>query len=155
MRATALVLALALSGAVASAQGGRAARLAERVAAVAAEPNGVAPAPWLPDDAADSLYRDARDALNRRDWGRAAELFDLLVERHPRSGYAADALYWEAFALYRAGGEENERAALTRLERQRDRHPGAATRGDAEALATRIRGRLASAGDREARRDVA
>jgi TolA-binding protein len=62
----------------------------------------VAPAPWLRADPADSLYRAAREALNRRDFRSAATLFARIPARYPKSGYAADALYWQAFALYRA-----------------------------------------------------
>ena len=35
--------------------------------------------------------------------GAAADLFAQIPARFPKSGYAADALYWQAFALYRAG----------------------------------------------------
>ena len=106
-----------------------------------------APASWLPEDPVDSLYRVAREALNRGQYRRAVELFAELVRRHPKSGYAGDALYWQAFSLYREGGNDNLRAALNRLEAQKSGYPKAATRGDADALATRIRGVLAGQGD--------
>lgn len=106
-----------------------------------------AAAAWLPDDPADSLYRAAREALNRGQYRRASDLFAELVRRHPRSGYAGDALYWQAFSLYREGGPDNLRTALKRLEAQKSGYPKAATRADAEALATRIRGTLAGQGD--------
>jgi HEAT repeat protein len=109
-----------------------------------------AAAAWLSDDPADSLYRLAREALNRGQYRRASDLFAELVRRHPRSGYAGDALYWQAFSLYREGGSQNLRSALRRLETQKASYPGAATRGDADALATRIRGALAGQGDPEA-----
>src|SRR3954466_9691434 len=62
--------------------------------------NPGAPLPWLWKDPADSLYRAAREALNRREYRPAARLFGEIPNRFPRSGYAADALYWNAFALY-------------------------------------------------------
>ena len=105
-----------------------------------------APASWLPDDPADSLYRAGRDALNRRQYRRAAELFAQVSSKYPRSGYAGDALYWEAFALYRA---DDLRTSLARLDDQKRRYPSAATAGDAAALATRVRGELARRGDAE------
>ena len=43
------------------------------------------PAPWADADPADSLYRLAREALNRDDYRRAAALFAELTERFPRS----------------------------------------------------------------------
>ena len=62
------------------------------------------PAAWLQGDPADSLYRAAREALDRRDYRSAADLFAQVPSRFPRSGYAADAYYWRAFSLYRLGG---------------------------------------------------
>lgn len=106
-----------------------------------------APAPWLAEDPADSLYRLGRAALSRQQFQAAAEHFGELNRRFPRSGYAGDALYWEAFARYRLGGDSELKTALARLEDQRRRYPRAATTGDAEALATRIRGELARRGD--------
>ncbi len=112
------------------------------------------PAPWLAEDPADSLYRLAREALNRNQYRRAVELFAELSRAYPSSGYVADALYWEAFARYRVGGAEDLRAALARLDDQKRRYPRAATAGDAEALATRIRGELARQGDPAAAQDI-
>jgi HEAT repeat protein len=113
-----------------------------------------APAPWLRDDPADSLYRVAREALNQGQFHRAAALFGELVRKHPKSGYAGDALYWQAFAQYREGGADNLKSALARLEMQRTSYPKATTRGDADALATRIRGALARQGDPSAAESV-
>jgi HEAT repeat protein len=59
----------------------------------------------------------------------------------------AEALYWEAFALYRLGGRDQLRSALERLERQRTEYPDAATAADARALISRIQGQLARQGD--------
>ena len=124
-----------------------------QVSAPLAEP--MPPAPWLQGDPADSLYRAARQSLDRRDYRRAAELFAQVPSRFPRSGYAADAYYWRAFALYRIGGTAQLRAALEALNTQRTRHPRAATTGDAQALERRIQGELARRGDPEAAVQVA
>ena len=107
----------------------------------------VAPAPWLHEDPADSLYRVARESLNKGQFGRAATLFADLVRKYPKSGYAGDALYWQAFAQYRVGGSDNLKKSLELLETRQARYATAATRGDADALATRIRGVLAKQGD--------
>src|SRR5512132_3864204 len=116
----------------------------------AASPSSRPPAAWIQGDPADSLYRAAREALDRRDYQRAADLFAQVPARYPKSGYAADALYWRAFALYRVGGVTQLRAALQALDTQRDRFPKAATRGDARALSGRIEGELARRGDPDA-----
>jgi HEAT repeat protein len=107
-------------------------------------------APWLQGDPADSVYRAAREALNQRENRTAADLFAQIPTRFPRSGYAADAFYWQAFALYRLGREPELRAALDALRRQRERFPDAATKGDAAALEQRIQGELARRGDKAA-----
>jgi HEAT repeat protein len=108
---------------------------------------------WAPQDQADSLYRAAREALNRYEYRRAAQLFRQLRERYPRSEYAGDAAYWEAFSLYRVGTIEDLRTGLRVLEQQ-NRYSKEEIQTDAAALATRIRGALAMRGDRDAARAV-
>jgi TolA-binding protein len=110
--------------------------------------------PWLAQDPADSLYKLGRRALTQGRYQEASDAFRRIVDRHPRSGYAADALYWHAFALYQLGGTTNLRVALARLERQRKEYPKAATRGDAAALETRIKGQLARLGDPQAAQEI-
>ena len=104
-------------------------------------------APWAAGDPADSIYRAAREALNRGEYRRAAELFREIGAKHPKSAYAADALYWEAFALYRIGTTAELRSALQVLNTQQTRYAQAATQADAATLATRINGTLAARGD--------
>jgi HEAT repeat protein len=126
-------------------------------AAVQATATGFAetpPEPSVQGDPADSVYRAAREALNRREFRRAADLFAQIPARFPKSAYASDALYWQAFALYRLGGETRLRAALEALRTQRERFPDAATKGDAAALEQRIQGELARAGDEAALREL-
>jgi HEAT repeat protein len=114
----------------------------------AAEAFAVEPPPaWAEADPADSLYRQAREALNRDDYRRAAALFSEVTSRYPKSVYAADALYWRAFALYRSGGEDDLREGLRALARQRSQYPKAKTTADANALEVRIHGELAKRGD--------
>jgi HEAT repeat protein len=124
------------------------------VQGTASEPATAPRAPWLQGDPADSLYRAAREALNQRENRKAADLFAQIPVRFPRSGYAPDALYWQAFALYRVGREPELRAARDALRRQRERFPNAATKGDAAVLWQRIQGELARLGDEEAAADV-
>ena len=102
---------------------------------------------WAPQDPADSVYRAAREALNRGEYRRASQLFGQIADRHPRSTYAADALYWQAFALYRIGSTEELRGALAALDARRSRYADAGASEDVATLATRIRGALASRGD--------
>jgi TolA-binding protein len=100
---------------------------------------------------ADSLYRSAREQLNAGSYQRAAELFQRVVERYPRSVAAGDAMYWEAFAHYQNADYQR---ALDLINRQADRYPNARTRRDARVLAARIRGELARQGNPEAAESV-
>ncbi len=98
----------------------------------------------------DSLYRQAREILNRGEYTRAAQLFQAFQERFPNARTAPAALYWRAFALYRAGGTEELRGALAALQTQRTRYPNTAQDADAAALQTRIHAALARRGDQQA-----
>ena len=115
----------------------------------------VPPVAWMPADTADSLYRLARQALNRSRYAEAAEQFRVIHTRYPESSYAADALYWEAFSLHRMGGSRHLRRALASLQQQAEAHPNASTRGDARSLASRINADLARLGDARATTVVA
>jgi HEAT repeat protein len=106
-----------------------------------------APQGWAPQDPADSLYRQAQQAMNRGDYRRAASLFKDLPVKQPNSVYASDALYWEAFSLYRIGGTTELQEALAALDMRKSKYPVGRTRGDADpALATRIAGVLSARG---------
>lgn len=118
-------------------------------------PHETPPPAYIQGDPADSLYRAARTALNQRDYAGAAALFGRISARYPKSGYAADALYWQAFAQYRLGSDQQLRGALRALERQRRSYPEAGTRGDAAALERRILGELARRGDADAAAAIA
>jgi TolA-binding protein len=98
----------------------------------------------------DSLYRLARETLNRGEYTRAAQLFQTFQERFPNARTAPAALYWRAFALYRAGGTSELRSALAALQAQRTRYPNTAQDADAAALQTRIHAALARRGDQQA-----
>lgn len=116
----------------------------------------VPPAPWEPQDMADSLYRSARRFLSMDSYALAALTFRKMRADYPKSAYTPDSYYWEAFALQRLAekGEPNQKASLVGaielLESQRKNFPKASTRGDASALQTRIEGQLARLGDQNA-----
>jgi HEAT repeat protein len=113
------------------------------------------PLPWAQQDPADQLYRDARSALNRSRFSSAADLFAQIYSKYPRSSYAGDAYYWQAYALSRRDTDESLRKALDVLQLQEEKAPNASTRSDAEALATRIRGQLARGGNADAAEKIA
>lgn len=108
----------------------------------------------LTAQASDSMYRRARESLNRNEYATAATLFRDIRSRYPRSEYAPDSYYWEAYARYRIGGRESLRNALRLLQDQARSHASASTRnaGDAELLETRTLRELAKLGDADAAR---
>lgn len=103
-------------------------------------------------DPADSLYRVAREALNRGDYRNAAQLFNELTRRYPESSYGYVSSYYEAFSRYRIGTTEELEAAERALEPLSGRSTPR-SRGwrnddaDVKGLRTRIRGALAMRGD--------
>lgn len=112
-------------------------------------------AAWLQEDPADSLYRLARESLNRGEYRRAAQLFNEVTRRFASSGYAQHSAYWEAFARYRLGTTEELKVAMQILEGkgQFKFDPNSLTResgADVPSLRARILGTLASRGDQAA-----
>ena len=118
------------------------------------EPGSPEWAARYPQDPADSTYREARSLLNRGEWRRASVLFGQVAQRQPASAYAADALYWQAFALYRIGGVTELREALAALDARKSRFPRAGNAEEAETLTTRVSGALAARGDASAQSRV-
>ncbi len=78
--------------------------------------NRLPAAPWAQGDPADSLYRAARDALIRGDYGRAARQFSEIVQKYPKSAYFSNAQYFEALARYKVGTTDDLRQAARILE---------------------------------------
>ena len=106
------------------------------------------PEPWAKADPADSLYRLAREAMSRGDYKRAAEIFHRIPERYPQSTYAGQAMYYEAYSLYRSGGDDELGAARDRLKELKLRYPAVA-KSDGATLLTRVCGELAKRGDED------
>ncbi len=122
------------------------AQLRDEFASLDQQANPLLREPWAKADPADSLYRLAREALSRGDYKRAAEIFHSIPERYPQSAYAGQAMYYEAFSLYRSGGDDELSAARDRLNQLKQKYPSVAT-GDRTTLMTRVCGELAKRGD--------
>lgn len=107
-------------------------------------------------DPADSLYREARQALNRREFATAGRLFRQVRVDYPDSEYVADSYYFEAFAILRGSPSRSElEEAAELLDVRADRFPEAASEGDAPGLRVQIESALARAGDGAAARSLA
>lgn len=116
---------------------------------------GSADVPWTQDPATDSLYRLARERMNRGQYKPAADLFLQVARRAGKQPLAGDALYWNAYSLYRDGGTSALVSALAALERLGRDFPSAASIGDANALRMRVCGELAQRGDAQCAAQVA
>jgi HEAT repeat protein len=106
--------------------------------------------PVLQQETPETLWRQARGQLTEDNFRRAADLFARLIDRYPKSGYAGDAHYWQAFALQRLGGTANLNRAKTLLEIQQRNFANAGTAAEGKRLRVRVQTELARRGDSDA-----
>jgi HEAT repeat protein len=109
----------------------------------------------MEQEAAKKAYREARKALNDGQYKNAAELFEQVYQEHRDSRYAAEAMYYRAFALNRMGGKSDLRNARRVLEIHLDKYSDTGKREDATALYYKVLEQLASMGDEDAARQLA
>jgi len=105
-------------------------------------------------DPADSLYRRAREALNRRNYTQAAGLFKTVTDRYPKSPSAPSAMYFRAFSLYQTGSLDKLRESRDVLTALTKNYPNADL-ADARSLGTRVCGELARRGDADCAAEIA
>jgi tetratricopeptide (TPR) repeat protein len=128
-------------------------QLSEEFASLDQQETPLPPEPWAKADPADSLYRLAREAMSRGDYKRAAEIFHRIPERFPQSAYAGQAMYYEAYSLYRSGGDDDLSAARDRLGQLKGRD-AKIWKNDGAVLLTRVCGELAKRGDENCAVDI-
>jgi HEAT repeat protein len=102
-----------------------------------------------PQDPADSVWRAARDALNRGNYTRAVSLYRQIRtnSRYARSEYRAAAYYWEAYARHRIRSDDELRNALEVLALLKRNHPRYEGMAEANRLEATIKGALAQGGN--------
>lgn len=105
-------------------------------------------------DPADSLWRLARRAISDENYSRAAELFEQIVSRYPKSEYAGNSLYWRAYALFQNGRTADLKEAIAAIDRQARDYEDADSREEAKTLRTRVLSELAKRGDRGAAEEL-
>ena len=105
------------------------------------------PPSWAPQDAADSVWRNARELFNRGEYGQAAQAFRTIPTRYPNSTYAPEAAYYEAFSLFRIGGTTELRQAIAAIDASKAKYPNSRSKTEMASLQMRIRGVLANRGD--------
>jgi HEAT repeat protein len=104
---------------------------------------------------ADTALAAAQRVLQDGDFREAARMFARVAERYPRSSQAPDALYWQAFALYKAGSSSSLSSALGALNDLNRLYPSSsANRNDAGSLRQRVCGELGRRGDENCAREV-
>src|SRR5437762_8094473 len=128
-------------------------QLSEEFASLDQQAAALPPEAWAKADPADSLYRLAREAMSRGDYKRAAELFHRIPERFPQSAYAGQAIYYEAYSLYRVGGDDDLSTARDRLNQLKQRD-AKVWKSDGAVLLTRVCGELAKRGDEACAADI-
>ena len=104
-------------------------------------------------DPADSLYRRAREAMNRQNYSQAAGLFKTVTDRYPKSPSAPSAMYYRAFSLYQTGSVDKMRESRDVLVALEKNYPNADL-ADAKTLRTRVCGELAQRGDAECAAEI-
>lgn len=117
--------------------------------------------PFYQADPADSLFKRANQLLDAYDYRAAAQRFKELQTKYPSSRYLSQAMYLQAFSLYRSDTDAELREAINVLEQFVQKYPNARVQGengymaDAKALIYRIQSNLAQRGDAAARQAVA
>ena len=83
----------------------------------------------------DADIRAAKRVMDEGDFREAARMFARVAERYPRTSQAAEALYFQAFALYRTGNSSSLSNALEALRDLDRQYPTSSfNRGDAGPL---------------------
>ncbi|MDF1506511.1 tetratricopeptide repeat protein, partial [Roseisolibacter sp. H3M3-2] len=100
-------------------------------------------------DPADSVYRAGRSALGKGDYRQAEAAFRRVTASWPKSAYANDATYFQAYALYRIGNTSDLQRGRQVLAVLTDtaRAVPVPLRRDASNLDLRICGVLAQRGE--------
>ena len=129
--------------------------LAHSFSSTRADMRVTVPPSWAPQDAADSVWRQARELFNRGEYGQAVQAFRTIPTRYPNSTYAPEAAYYQAFSLFRIGGTTELREALAALEASRQKYPNSRSKAEQATLITRIQGVLAQRGDAQAAAAIA
>jgi HEAT repeat protein len=75
------------------------------------------------------LYREGSRALDRREWDRAVEAFDAVIEKKESRADAAH--YWKAYALSKLGRRNDALETISALQKA---HPNSRWMNDARAL---------------------
>ncbi len=85
-------------------------------------------------DSEERMYRRGKEYLDQREWDKAAEEFNGVIER--KGGNADGAYYWKAYALAKLGRRDNAIASLNELQKS---YPNSRWLNDAKALEVEVK----------------
>ena len=100
------------------------------------------------------LFLEARRALNREEYDRAAELFQKLRDDYAHGQLITDSYYWEAFGRYRQGDLLEAQMLLDVAWAYDEVRYGGRLQNDVRDLRLRVRRQLAERGDPRAAEEV-
>jgi len=98
----------------------------------------------------DRQMHEAREALMRAEYQKAAAMMKLLSAQQEELTTAGNALYWEAFARYRMNKTKEMKLAIELLQRQQADYRHVDTARDGEVLLARLYAEMAERGQIEA-----
>jgi len=106
------------------------------------------------DDPQEQMMR-GQLALDRDEYRKAASAFNRAAAQSKATAREAEALYWYAFALHRAGAKNDLRKAAEALVELQDLEMNSALYAEALDLAVRVKSDLARQGDAKAAQELA
>lgn len=101
----------------------------------------------LADENSDKMMAAAREALNREQFAKAAQLMHEVYELEQETEAAGNALYWEAFARYRLKKTTELKVAAELLRLQQKEFENVETAREGETLLARLHAELAERGE--------
>ena len=108
----------------------------------------------LAQDDVEAQREAAREALNKAQYEKAAQLLAETYEMEKESQEAGNDLYWQAFARYKLRRTEELKIAAELLVRQQEHYQQAETVAEGEALLARLYAELAERGEVHAAREI-
>ncbi len=103
----------------------------------------------LADEESTQILEEARAALNRAEFEKAAQLMSEVYRLEKDTEEAGNALYWEAFARYRLQRHVERKRAVELLKLQQKEFALAKTAHEGEALLARLYAEMAERGEIE------
>ena len=89
-----------------------------------------------------AAWRQARESLRQENYENAERQFREIIQEQQESRYIAESHYWQAYALYEMGGQDNLRRAALTLTEMMNYYPEHRSVEEARELLMRTHGQL-------------